>query len=47
MVVDWNAMDDVEQQILHDANDFFFIRIMAFDWTQGLSQNPVDGPWHI
>ena len=31
MVVDRNAMNDVEKQILHDANDFFIIRVVAFD----------------
>ena len=40
-------MNDVEKQILHDANDLFFIRVVSFDWTQRLGQNAIDSPWHI
>ena len=46
MVVDRNAMNDVEKQILH-ANDLFIIRVVAFDWTQSLRQNAIDSPRHI
>ena len=47
MVVDRNAMNDVEKQILHDANDLFIIRVVAFDWTQCLRQNAIDSLRHI
>ena len=47
MIVDKNAMNDVGKQILHDANNLFFIRVVAFDWTQCLRQNAIDSPWHI
>ena len=47
MVVDRDSMNNVEKQILHDANDLFFIRIVAFDWTQCLRQNAIDSPRHI
>ena len=47
MVVDRNAMYDIEQQILHDAHNLFFIRVVALDWTEGFGQNAVDCPWHI
>ena len=47
MIVDRNAMNDVEKQILHDANDLFIIRVVAFDRTQGLRQNAIDSPRHI
>ena len=42
MVVDRHTMYVVEKQILHDANDLFFIRVMAFGRTQGLGQNLID-----
>ena len=29
---------DIEQQILHDANNLFFIRVVALDWTEVLSK---------
>ena len=35
MVVDMNTMYDIEHQILHDANNLFFIRVVALDWTEG------------
>ena len=38
MEVYGNAMNDIEKQILHDANDFF-IRVMALDRAQCLGQN--------
>ena len=47
MEVDGNAMHDIEKQILHDANDFFFIRVVALDRTQCLRQNAIDSPRHI
>ena len=47
MVVDGNAMHNVEKQILHDANDLFIIRFVAFDWTQCLCQNAIDSPRYI
>ena len=47
MVVDRNTMYDVEKQILHDANNFFIIKVVALNWTKGFGQYPVYGPWHI
>ena len=47
MEVDGNAMNDIEKQILHDANDFFFILVVALDRTQCLRQNAIDNPRHI
>ena len=47
MVVDRHTMYDVEKQILHDANNIFFIRVVALDWTEGLGQYSVYSPWHI
>ena len=46
MIIDGNPMNDVEQQILHDANNFFF-RVAALDWTEGFGQYAVDGPGHL
>ena len=40
-------MHDIEQQILHDAYNFFIIRVVAFDWTHSLRQNAIDCSWHI
>ena len=45
MEVDGNAMNDIEKQILHDANDVFFIRVVALDWTLSLGQDAIDRPW--
>ena len=47
MKVDWNTMHDTEKQVLHDANNFFIIRVVALDWTKGFGQYSIDGPWHI
>ena len=40
-------MDDIEQRILHYANNFFFIRVVALDWTEGFGQYAINGSWHI
>ena len=47
MEVYGNAMNDIEKHILHDANDFFIIWVVAFDRTHCLRQNAIDSPWHI
>ena len=39
-------MDDVEEDILHDAYDIFFI-IMAFDRRKHTAENSVNRPWCI
>ena len=46
MKIYWYAMDDVEEDILHDAYYIFFI-IMAFDWSDDIAQNHVDSSWLI
>ncbi len=43
MKVYWYAMDDVEEDILHEADDIFII-IMAFDWREHTAENAVDRP---
>ena len=40
-------MNDIEQEILHNANNIFFIRVVALDWTEGFGQYSVDRPLHI
>ena len=47
MIIHGNTVHDVEQQILHDANDFLIIWVVALDWTQSLRQNAKDCPRHI
>ena len=40
-------MNDVEYQILHDANNFLIRGVVTFDWTHSLRQNAIDCPWYI
>ena len=48
-------MHDVKEQILHDANNFFFIRVVALYWTEGFGRrlslahgaNPSLGRWFL
>ena len=47
MIVDWNTMHDVEKQVLNDANNLFFFRVVALNGTEGFGQNAIDSPWHI
>ena len=46
MYVDRNTMDDVEEDILHDAYDIFFI-IMAFDRRKHIAEDSVNRSWFI
>src|SRR4051812_30835301 len=39
--VDWPRHAEAVEYILHDAHDFFSSRFIVFDWTEGLSQNPI------
>ena len=43
MDVDRNTMNDVEEEILHEAYNIFFI-VMAFDWREHTAENAVDIP---
>ena len=43
MDVDRNTMNDVEEDILHEAYNIFFI-VMAFDWHEHTAENAVDRP---
>ena len=43
MDIDRNTMDDVEEDILHDAYDIFFI-IMAFDRRKQTAEDSINRP---
>ena len=36
-----NTVNDVEEDILHEADDIFFI-VLAFDWREHTAENAVD-----
>ena len=43
MDIDRNTVNDVEEDILHEAYNIFFI-VMAFDWREHTAENAVDRP---
>src|SRR3954464_2554441 len=39
--IDWPRHAEAVEYILHDANYFFNSRFIAFNWAEGLCQNPI------
>ena len=43
MDIHGDTVNDVEEDILHEADDIFLI-VMAFDWREHTAENAVDRP---
>ena len=43
MDIHGDTVNDVEEDILHEADNIFFI-VMAFDWREHIAENAVDRP---
>ena len=43
MDIHGDTVNDVEEDILHEAHNIFFI-VMAFDWREHTAENAVDRP---
>src|SRR3954463_13019538 len=39
--IDWPRHAEAVEDVLHETNDFFSSRFIAFNWAEGLSQNPI------
>src|ERR1041385_644036 len=45
--VDWPRHEEVVEDVLHDANDFFSSGFIAFNGAESLRQNPIQCIWQI